>query len=385
MKRDTTYRNPSDPEQELSAEEKVKGYRYGPHYVPITDDDAKMFKVPGAAGITVLGFVSEERVPRHHLIDAPIFVHGSVESEVAKKALVALSMAMDRTKKVALARYVKAQDADPYLCGLFPWSDEESGWCLLLYRLPCCEDVREYAFPSLSYFAEDGNKVSGPAEGRKRTLLTDLVDAMSVSTGKGLNLTPVNPVIHTLLGEVHRRIVEVPKERVIPLDNPIVPKCLPPPTMAAALSEEFKLAKVEGKASKRKIFWSDVELKSDVSGSSTSSGRVKYEIDVNFLASNPQLSQWRGGGGGGAVPSDVEATIDNEVAALPSFSAGSVNPIEDFEALIASVAKASASVPSGLATASSDEVALFQKRLEEVVEGAMVSLSLHLLSFLSFR
>jgi len=39
VKRDTTYRNPNDPDLEIGADEKVKGYRYGSQYIPMTAVD----------------------------------------------------------------------------------------------------------------------------------------------------------------------------------------------------------------------------------------------------------------------------------------------------------------------------------------------------------
>ena len=54
MKRDTTYRNADDPDQELSLEEKVKGYKYGPEYIAITKIDEELLKIPGPAVIKVI-------------------------------------------------------------------------------------------------------------------------------------------------------------------------------------------------------------------------------------------------------------------------------------------------------------------------------------------
>jgi hypothetical protein len=53
--------------------------------------------------------------------------------------------------------YVKSEDSDPCLPGLWPISDAEVVWSPLLYRLPCAEDVREFAFPSLNHFASAYN------------------------------------------------------------------------------------------------------------------------------------------------------------------------------------------------------------------------------------
>ena len=363
VKRDTTYRNPNDPDQELGADEKVKGYRYGPQYIPMTAVDEKMFKVPGSPCLKLIGFMPNRDIPRHHYLDMPILVHGGADSEDAKKAIIALAIAMDRDNKVALARYVKAENADPYLCGLFPFADEEVGWSLLLYRLPCCEDVREYAFPSFNRFADDSALSSEDI--RKKALVNQFVDEMTLPE---MCLTPVNPVLHTLLAEVHRRIIDISPSQVIPVDNPMVPKVQVSSTIATALKTEFKLTKVDQKVSgKKKVFWSDIDLSTSASGATADGKKMKYEIDVQFLANNPQLLNW-----GVNV---AEQKIESELSALPVFTAGSVNPIEDFQALIS--AAIALSLPAGLSADSEDDTTLFARRKKEVLEDAMVRLILY--------
>ena len=360
VKRDTTYRNPNDPDQELGADEKVKGYRYGPQYIPMTAVDEKMFKVPGSPCLKLIGFMPNRDIPRHHYLDVPILVHGGADSEDAKKAIIALAIAMDRDNKVALARYVKAENADPYLCGLFPFADEEVGWSLLLYRLPCCEDVREYAFPSFNRFADDSALSSEDI--RKKALVNQFVDEMTLPE---MCLTPVNPVLHTLLAEVHRRIIDISPSQVIPVDNPMVPKVQVSSAIATALKTEFKLTKVDQKVSgKKKVFWSDIDLSTSASGATADGKKMKYEIDVQFLANNPQLLNW-----GVNV---AEQKIESELSALPVFTAGSVNPIEDFQALIS--AAIALSLPAGLSADSEDDTTLFARRKKEVLEDAMVRL-----------
>ena len=326
----------------------------------MTSVDEKMFKVPGSPCIKLIGFLPEADIPRHHYLEVPILVHGSAESEEAKKAIAALAVALDREKKVALARYVKSEDADPCLSGLFPICDEENGWSLLLYRLPCCEDVREYSFPSLARFAGDERLLSGD-DMQKKAVVSQFVDALTLPE---MELTPVNPVLHTLLAEVNRRILGISPSQVIQVDNPMVPKAQAPPSLVASLKRLFKLTKTDLKASgKKKVFWSDIDLATDAASSAADGKKARYEIDVQYLANNPQLLNW-----GGNL---AEQKIETELALLPSFTSGSINPIEDFQALIAAVS--TMSLPSGLSPDSPDEVELFERRKKEVVEEAMVS------------
>ena len=56
--------------------------------------------------------------------------------------------------------------------------------------------------------------------------VSSLVDSLTVRQEGELSLTPINPTLHTLLAEVHRRIVGVDPSQVLPVENPLVPKIL---------------------------------------------------------------------------------------------------------------------------------------------------------------
>lgn len=78
MKRDTTYRNPTDPDEEVSFEDMIKGYKYGKEYVPLTNLDESAFTLSGEGGIYVLGFIAENQVPRHHYLESTIIIESGI-------------------------------------------------------------------------------------------------------------------------------------------------------------------------------------------------------------------------------------------------------------------------------------------------------------------
>ncbi len=163
VKRDTTYRNPEDPDQELGVEERVKGYKYGSQHVPMAGvDDDMLFKVQGPQGVRLLGFIDAARVPRHHFMELAMVLQGAVDSDTAQVAIGALVQALRRHKQVALVRFVKRENGDPFLAALMPTDDESDDSCLLVHRLPCCEDVREYSYPSLISFGSAALVASTP-------------------------------------------------------------------------------------------------------------------------------------------------------------------------------------------------------------------------------
>lgn len=120
VKRDTTYRNPEDPDVELAPEEKVKGYKYGPQYVPVTAVEEDMFKLKAPASVTLIGSIPAEAIPRHHYLEGPLFLQGAVDSDAAQVSIVVLSRTLKETGKVLLARFVKRENADPFLAALMP-------------------------------------------------------------------------------------------------------------------------------------------------------------------------------------------------------------------------------------------------------------------------
>ena len=168
VKRDSRYLDPDDPEVELRVEDRLKGYRYGSQYVPIAPEEEEMFKIPGPAGITLIGFMKHDNVPQHHFLESPLIVQGAVGNEAAQQCMYALCTALAETGTLALARCVKRQNADPFLCALLPASGyhvqgsamgtgtgDNALHSLVLHRLPTREDVRDFPFPSLLKYSPD--------------------------------------------------------------------------------------------------------------------------------------------------------------------------------------------------------------------------------------
>jgi hypothetical protein len=61
----------------------------------------------------------------------------------------ALAQALQRRQQAALCRLVKRANADPWLVVLLPNPDGT----LLMHRLPCSEDIRNFLFPPLTAMA----------------------------------------------------------------------------------------------------------------------------------------------------------------------------------------------------------------------------------------
>ncbi len=70
VKRITSYRNPDDPDEEVPFDEKIKGYRYGSQYVPVSATDEGALKLSSDPLMRLLGFIAEDKVSRQHFMES---------------------------------------------------------------------------------------------------------------------------------------------------------------------------------------------------------------------------------------------------------------------------------------------------------------------------
>lgn len=340
VKRDTSYRNPADPDQEVPAEERVKGYKYGTQYIPLSAADEDMIKVGAPAGITVIGAVPFDRIPRQHLLDAPMFLHGAVDSEDSQAAIATIAAALHAEDLVLLARMVKRDNSDPYTACLVPSIPPEGDGgfcCLLMFRLPCAEDVRDLSFPSLITFASQKTIAAAPALQGQVAAMSSFIDSMTVTVpGPGL-LTPTNPSLHSIYDDLHRRLLleqEVVTHGQHGGDSMTCPLASDQAALRAAeaLLAAFPLSKQESSKGKgKKVFWSDIQL---TAGGAEGGGATQTQTQGATPAMD--MAQMVRALEANAAAKAAEAGWE---ANLPEFAVGSVTPVEDFTALLAALAE----------------------------------------------
>ena len=198
IKTDITWRNPADEDEEVSLNDRIKGYRYGSQYIPIQGDEEKAFKVPGEQIIQLIGFVASTTVPRHHYLLKSVVLEGNPNLFSAVSTVRSLHNAMITTDTVALVRFVSKQDADPCLSVLIPNINEnDRRSSLILQRLPIAEDIREYAYPSYNLDALNKDQ---------KDSLSQFVNAMSISPTSA-QLHPFNPTKLDVILEVQKKIL----------------------------------------------------------------------------------------------------------------------------------------------------------------------------------
>jgi hypothetical protein len=289
IKRDISYRHPDNEDLELSVEERVKGYRYGSQYVPVTPADEDNFKIPGPASIQVIGLIAREKIPRHHFLDGATYLHPTLEAEAAQFCFSALATALLREGKAALARFVKRENSDPSLIAMLPTVDEASGMtAFLLYRVPFVDDVREYNFPSLVAFASEKQVRANPDLTKQRQIMEDFVDCLTIRDFSKSNTTPANPALQNIYSALHGHLLGLDAaEQIAVPDFVSLAKDPARESIVSSVYDFFPLEKVEKKKKRKKVFWSDAAADQQAAeagsqpGGEAANKKARIELDVS--------------------------------------------------------------------------------------------------------
>mmetsp|Transcript_5851 Transcript_5851/g.11225 ORF Transcript_5851/g.11225 Transcript_5851/m.11225 type:complete len:720 (-) Transcript_5851:317-2476(-) len=305
------YRDPNDPDEELEFEERVKGYRYGPQYIPMAGLDENILKLVSEPVLRLLGCVPVSSIERRHFLTSS-FVVGVAAGDCndgARNAIGALSSALQRLKQAALCRLVKRANADPWLVVLLPNPDGT----LLMHRLPCSEDIRNFLFPPLTSMAS-----VAPLQ---KQAVAAAVDSMTISTLQPDALLMVNPASMAFLSQLQEnaKTIDGPLAGIQSYDDTF--KSLGDHANSvktwAVVKDLFNLEPTDQSSrdkKKRKQYWSDFNV---VSGTEIS---VDNKADIKIE---------------GASQSHKIAKKD-EFSVPLELSEGSVNPVEDLDKIISS-------------------------------------------------
>jgi len=350
LKRDTVYRNPDDPDLELDADERVKGYRYGSQYIPLTAEDEEMFKIPGNGGITVIGAVPLSEIARHHFLEGPTIIKGQQEYDCTQQAIASISYALKSTSKALLVRFVKKDKADPVLSAVLASDHPNQCDCLIMHRLPFVDDIRDFLFRSIDV-------PNDASLSHKKSIISSYVDAMTIRNVPSNIITPSNPILQNAFNVINDKICNchaissssgdsllLTKDSLI--DSMVCPVHLIKGTsnriaaIVQSISITYQLQRNDvsksRKKRKKKKYWST--LKAEAVATTTAVTAVTDNISADAAAAvGPNnigfvedLSRVDAGG---------EEEDEEEEELLPEFHVGSMNPIQDFELLVIEAAK----------------------------------------------
>ncbi|KAJ3108090.1 X-ray repair cross-complementing protein 5 [Phlyctochytrium planicorne] len=140
-------------EVEIDKDDLVKAYKYGKDLVPFAEEDQEAMKLHTSKGFSILGFVKSSDIPREYLLNNPMQVIPDPGHPRSKTIFESLALALKFRSKYALVRYVRIDNAAPKLGVLMPHIGKKI-WCAWI-QIPYKEDIREYAFPSLTPLLEN--------------------------------------------------------------------------------------------------------------------------------------------------------------------------------------------------------------------------------------
>jgi hypothetical protein len=338
VKRDSHAMHPQDPDATLTANEKIKGYKYGSQYIPVTEADEQAMKLQSPAGIFVLGAIPASSVKRHHFMDFTRIVQGHENVEAAQVGVCALATALRKNKSVLLVRWVAKENADPILAALIPPVNDNG--TLVLQRLPCKDEISVFSFPhtpplpsseamdAMSRFVDASTVVPGSGVvGRSLPTPRALADRM---------LSAVSPSYHAVLNDVIRKFLGRAAENDNGMSSGgflsgrsatatvtlLSASAAPQPGEARRALTELKslmpLTKAEGSedaVKKRKVFFNEIDASSGKSA-------------IAMMTSNSAAAQ------------------QQEVA--PEVHLGSTTPIEDLAAALGHAASTKVSRAAAL-------------------------------------
>lgn len=140
-------------------------------------------------------------------MDVTTVVQGSDMVPESQVGISAIAVALRETQSALIVRRVSKDNQDPYLAALMvPKTDNGT---LILHRLPCLDDSRNYWFHSLP----EMEKKPIYAEGVEA--LSSFVDALTVPRVSGRQLTPPSISYYRLFANITSKMLHTPSHDVI--------------------------------------------------------------------------------------------------------------------------------------------------------------------------
>ena len=133
------------PLPQVNKDQLIKGFLYGRTHVPLDKIDEMAMSYKPSAAFCVLGFTKTSSIPRSDLMGTVNCVAPADAS--ASLAFSAFAFALYETNRAAIVRFCTRGKVT--LGALFP-SIKSRYEALLFAKLPFAEDIRDYAFPSLT-------------------------------------------------------------------------------------------------------------------------------------------------------------------------------------------------------------------------------------------
>eukprot|EP01113_Clastostelium_recurvatum_P048652 TRINITY_DN8908_c0_g1_i3.p1 TRINITY_DN8908_c0_g1~~TRINITY_DN8908_c0_g1_i3.p1 ORF type:complete len:744 (-),score=183.33 TRINITY_DN8908_c0_g1_i3:59-2119(-) len=328
VKLERSFYSLADPDQEVTKEEMVKGFKYGKGVVPFSEVDEAVLKYSGEKCLKVIGFAPVSSIPRHHLLSGCEAIVPEPGDKNAATGLSSLIHALNETESVAVVRYVKRNGGAPHLGFLSPIIKAEHEY-LVYCSLPFSEDLRLYHFtPLLGDRARKSCVPSASQLAAARSIISslDLMTAAEDEEGNHMEaLKPrytYNPVLQHHYQCLQARALR-PEASLPPLDSALSNYITPDKKLFEEASEalkqfqeQFPLQRTERAESKlRRKFWGAKAMEDQ---------EIRLESYVPDLADKKRK-----------LDSELEKGLSLEKLVSSSTSdVGSVNPVQDFKTML---------------------------------------------------
>lgn len=361
--------NPDDPDEVIAMEHKIKGFKYGKNYVPITTEDMDMMKLPTIGGVTIMHFLPQSAVPRQYFMAGPVMMDPQPDNAVAATAMAALHQVLASTNQVGIVRVVKKDNAEPFLGCMQPTGPSTGtgaglGTGFIIQRLPFSEDVRAYIFPSLNPYRVGEQRV------KLQQTVSTFVDSMTYAKINTSAIVTFNPVLQTVIHELQHKALfgadnsssssdPTDSAKMAPLPDIVLikPAVARKPVinqLLAQISQECSLEVQEKKEKKRKVYWDEIKVKpaagegadgasssaDDLSRTSSVSSLDSDVANLRMLMINSQTADSRApaaGGGAGAGEGYKYRVLSRDNATNPAESLLQLLEGNTSENIIASV------------------------------------------------
>ncbi len=133
----------------IDGDDVIESYKYGSELITVTDEDKAEYKYDaGPKRMSVLGFVSQESLPRQCVLgDGCMAFQPQPEDEAAAVALSSLAYAMYDMGQAAVVRRVYRLNSAPRMGVLVPeYQTDDDGNSEMVISLLFCKDERPNKF-----------------------------------------------------------------------------------------------------------------------------------------------------------------------------------------------------------------------------------------------
>lgn len=317
VKRSISYFTLQEDAEVIEPESLVKAYKYGKSLIPFQKVDEIQLGFFEERSMKLIGFIPADQIDRSSFMNNVFCVSSDPASATANKMLSSFIHGMYEKEVYGLVRYVRVKNANPKLGVLIPHI-KASYECFYFAILPFAEDVRRYTFSSFTC-TKDSHMDCMEAWINSMDLMKGALDEEGNPMEAYKPKDCFNPAYQRLYQCIIARL-STPEAAIPEIDPQLIKHIEPIPSLYKRSADCFEQVQKYFKLEK-------VERARDVK-------RVWGAADQSDMDKLLGLED-------GVKKSCMDASVEEEEFSIKKLvdkgveHVGSVNPVEDFNALIA--------------------------------------------------